>query len=407
MIEKPGAAVAGFRFSEVLTDRSAADRAGTGSEVVRLLRARSVLGPLIIVTILAFGMSPALAQQADTERDARVRIIHGISDAGPLDVYIDNRLALFGMAFPDVGAELSLAPGDHQLAIVPSGADLESAIAAGGFTLKAAATYEIVVIGTTDSASVGLFEVSPTPLEAGRARFRVIAGIADAGDLVPAFTAGDAISPALGFGDATEYAAIDPGAYDLSILDNASGTSVLDLPQTEILEGAVTDIILVGALGDGSAQGVLVSTSVTVTRPVGNSALIMPGECARLATPGIDLGVVRPGQGDPVGIPDTLPAAQGYFVAPADFATLSGEPHAIVVTDDDAASDVTACGNIGGRLTDTGALVVAISPRVPGAPFGIAVLAPSLDDPTTTGVSIFLVTANGSAPAEASPAAGA
>lgn len=369
-----------------------------------MLHARSFFGLAVVATLLVTGLSPAAARQA-TGNDASVRLIHGIADSGPLDVYIDGALALFGIVFPEVGAELSLSAGDHEIAVVPSGADQEGAIVAGGFSLKAATSYEIVLVGSNDSASVGLFEIGSAPIDAGRARFRVIAGIADAGDLVPAFAAGDAISPALEFGDATEYVAIDPGLYDLTVLDAESGAPVLDLPQTDIADGAVTDIVLIGALGDGSAQAVVVSTAVAVSRPTGNTALILPGDCDRLATPGIDLGVVQPGQGDPVGIADSPIVVQGYALAAADFATLIGEPHAIVITGDDSAAKVTACGNIGGRLTDTGALAVALTPRAAGGPFGVAVLAPALEDPTTTGVSIFLTMADASAGAEATPTA--
>ena len=50
-----------------------------------------------------------------------------------------------------------------------------------------------------------------------------------------------------------------------------------------------------------------------------------------------------------------------------------------------------ACGDIRGKLTDTGALVIALRTQESGVVSGVAVLAPALDDPEATGVSAFLV----------------
>jgi hypothetical protein len=60
-----------------------------------------------------------------------------------------------------------------------------------------------------------------------------------------------------------------------------------------------------------------------------------------------------------------------------------------------------ACGAIGGALTDAGALVIALEGSGSAPEHGIAVLAPGVEDPETTGVSVFLA---GAAPAETVPA---
>ena len=52
---------------------------------------------------------------------------------------------------------------------------------------------------------------------------------------------------------------------------------------------------------------------------------------------------------------------------------------------------VVACGDIGGNLTDTGALVIVLQTQATGAIAGVAVLAPALEDPGATGVSVFLI----------------
>lgn len=346
------------------------------------------------------------ARQTGDDAPARVRVVHGISAAGPLDVYVDGSLALFGIVFPEASAELVLDGGEHDVAVVPSGAGLDAAIASGPVALEPGTGAYVTLVGTPDVPSVGLFAVDERPLEAGRARFRVINGVADAGEIVPAFTGGEAISDALAFGDASEYAAIDAGAYDIDLLDAGSGVALLTLPQVALAEGVATDIILVGAAGDGSLDAVVAGTGVDVTRPTGNIALIVPGRCDRLAEPAIELGLVQTGQGEPVGIAEVPVMAQGYALAPIPFATLIGEPHAIAVSGGaEGSARSLACGDVGGRLTETGALVIALEASGGEGLAGIAVLAPALEDAATTGVSVFLVAGEGLSAVAASPEA--
>ena len=61
-----------------------------------VLRAISVL----VVATLAIPVNGRALQDLDSESErARVRVVHGITDAGPLDVYVDGSLALIGILF--------------------------------------------------------------------------------------------------------------------------------------------------------------------------------------------------------------------------------------------------------------------------------------------------------------------
>jgi hypothetical protein len=337
--------------------------------------------------------------QESVDGNSQIRIVHGIADAGPLDLYVDDALALFGIGYTQVSADLTLASGQHRIAVVPSGGSLEDAIAAGTVDLTAGERTLVTLIGVAGNASVGLFPVDAGPLGEGLARFRIINGLADAGEVVPAFSGGEAISAPLAFGDASEYAAIEPGVYDLDVLDVVSGAPVLSLAQGELAEGAATDLILIGVLADGSAQVIMADSEVAVVRLIGNVASLVPGRCGEEGEPSIELGVVRTGEGEPVGVTYAPAMAQGFALAPIAFEAVVTDPHAIIVQRDDAegsaSSDIVACGEIGGRLTDTGALVIALQPADDDGPAGVAVLAPSLEDPTAIGVSIFLEAATG------------
>ena len=368
---------------------------------------------LFVLTAVAILLVAALAIPAngrasqDVEGDAqgaRVRVVHGLADAGPLDIYVDGSLALFGILFGDSSGDIVLPGGEHALAVVPSGGTPETAIAAGTVALGDGTLAYAPILGTLDSASVGLFEVDDRPLDQGRARFRVISGVPDAGEITPTFAGGDALSEPLGFGDASQYASIDAGTYDLDFLDAASGVSLLALPETPFVEGTTTDVILVGQVSDGTMIALVQPIQVELARAVGRSAQIFTGSCARLEAVAADLGVVQTGQGAAVGSTGTDSVAQVFGAAGIPFDTLVAAPHAVVVSEDvDAGGDVVACGDIGGNLTDTGALVIALETQRRGATAGIGVLAPALEDPGATGVSVFLIAGVPAAGAAATP----
>lgn len=366
-----------------------------------VLRAISVL----VVATLAFPVNGRALRDLDSESErARVRVVHGITDAGPLDVYVDGSLALIGILFADISGEVVLAGGEHAFAVVPTGGLPETAIAAGTIALSDNTLAYAALLGTLDSASVGLFEVDNRPLDQGRARFRIISGVPDVDEITPIFTGGDALSEPLGFGDASQYASIDAGTYDLDFLETTSGASLLTLPQTSFAEGTTTDVILVGQVSDGSLVPLVQPTQVEVARAVGRSAQIFSGGCAGLETVAADLGVIQVGQGAAVGSAGTDSVAQGFGAAGIPFDTLVASPHAVVVSEDiDAGGEVVACGEIGGNLTDTGALVIALRSEGTGATAGVAVLAPSLEDPGATGVSVFLIAGVPAVDAAATP----
>jgi hypothetical protein len=364
----------------------------------------SAISILVFVTLAIPASGRAVQSPEAGPAGARVRIVHGIADAGPLDIYVDGSLALIGILFADTSGDVVLPGGEHSFAVVPTGEAPEAEIAAGAIAVSDGTVAYAALLGTVDSASVGLFEVDVRPLDSGSARFRIISGVPDVDEITPVFSGGDALSEPLGFGDASQYASIDVGTYDLEFLETASGASLLTLAQTPFADGTTTDIILVGQVSDGSLTALVEPIQVETARSVGRSAQIFTGNCADVGSVAADLGLVQAGQGAVVGSGGTDLVAQGFGIAGIPFTTLVESPHAVAVSEDvNAGGDVIACGDIGGNLTDTGALVIALRTQGSGAVSGVAVLAPALDDPEGTGVSVFLVDRVPAADAVATP----
>jgi Domain of unknown function (DUF4397) len=361
---------------------------------------RVVLIALVVSgSLVLSGLMPTGAQD---DSQTRVRVVHGLEGVGPVDIYVDGGLALIGLAEGDTSGELRLASGDHQLAVVPSGTSPDGALVAGGITLRAGREVYATLVGTADAPSVGLFLVDDRPLDAGRARFRIINGALDS-SIVPAFAGGDALTEPLGFGDASEYSQIDAGVYDLDFLDEASGTVLLSLAGAEFAEGTANDILIVGQAATGTLATIVETQPVEVTRPTGRSGQIVTGTCDEPGDLVADLGLILPGQGATVGVSNAEPTSQAYASAAVPFDTLTAAPHSILVRSE--GGDIVACGEVGGSLTDTGSLVIALEGE--SSSHGVAVVAPGLDAPDTTGVSLFMVDFSGEStlPAAASPVA--
>lgn len=372
--------------------------------------ARSWVALATLLALIGAGFSTLFAatlQVKAQEAEAEVRIVHGITAAGPLDVYVDGAIALIGIVYGEASGVLRLPAGERELAVVPTGATPDEALAAGSITLREGASIYAALLGTVDAASVGLFGIDERPLEQGRARFRIISGASDAAPFVPLFVGGDALSAPLGFGDASEYATLDAGTYDLDFLDAESGASILTMAATVFAEGTTTDVIVVGQVADGTLAALIEAVPVQLERATGQLAQIVPGTCQDAGAPLADLGLVQPGQGESVGETSGPAVLQGYGLAALPFATLIAAPHAVVVADSEGAGDFTVCGEIGGQLTDTGALVIALQPVAEGGSSGFAVLAPALEAPDSTGVSVFLTgSARSSLPATPTAANG-
>ena len=379
----------------------------------RILDARYVRNQFFVLTVISVLIVGALGIPVDgraiqdmdgAPEGARIRVVHGVVDAGPLDIYVDGSLALIGIDFGNTSGNVVLRGGEHGLAVVPTGATPESALADGTIAVDDGALAYVALLGTLDSVSVGLFEVDDRPLDQGRARFRIISGVPDAGEITPMFAGGDALSEPLGFGDASEYASIDAGTYDLDFLEAESGVSLLTLPQTPFAEGTTTDVILAGQVSDGTLIALVQPIQVELARAVGRSAQIFTGSCAGLHAVTAELGIVQTGQGAAVGSARTDSVAQVFGYVGVPFATLVASPHAVVVSEDiDAGGERVACGDVGGNLTDTGALVIALHAQSTGAAAGVVVLAPALEDPGATGVSVFLVAGEPEASTAATP----
>jgi hypothetical protein len=144
------------------------------------------------------------------------------------------------------------------------------------------------------------------------------------------------------------------------------------------------------------AMGVLVvvvsaavgAPTVGSAQQTGVAAEIRQGNCDEIGDIVAPLVEARLPAGQPRGHTAAVPAANSFTTVPISLEALTASDHAIVVPFP-AGEEIVACGEIGGALTEAGALIVGIGPQGDMDFSGIAYLSPS-PDPAQTTVSLFI-----------------
>ncbi len=334
--------------------------------------------------------TPAPEQSSQGAGNAAVRAVHGVSDAGPVDLYVDGGLAVSSIAFPGVSDALRLPAGDHDLQIVPTGDTPDQAIVDTTLSLTPGGVYEIAALGTLDDLQANVYEVDVDSLASKRARVRLIDGAPDAGS-VELTADGEAVLPAVAYPNETDFVDLAAGTYDLAVRPEGGGDAVVSLPGTDLKEGTVSDLFTVGQLADGSIQALVVTTTVARAAVTGRAAGIYAGGCgaAKRGDAVAPLADLTTPAGDRRGPTEAVATESSVSSVAVSLDDILGEDHALVVFQFGKANDrIVACGEIGGALTENGALLVGLRAENGSNIAGIATLSAGVVDPATTDVTV-------------------
>ena len=134
---------------------------------------------------------------------------------------------------------------------------------------------------------------------------------------------------------------------------------------------------------------ILLLAPISTTAQDGSAfpAAVQTGGCEELGETVADLADASLPAGDSVGADDGQTAATSFITVPISFDTLTSSDHAITITSE---GETAACGEIGGVLNDTGALVIVLNEENGSDTSGIAYLGVNAADPSLTDVSLFV-----------------
>ncbi len=136
------------------------------------------------------------------------------------------------------------------------------------------------------------------------------------------------------------------------------------------------------------ASAILAAPAVGSAQQTGVAAEIRQGNCEELGAVVAPLVEATVPAGESRGNAGATPAASSFTTVPVSLGELVAGDHAIVVPFP-ADNELVACGEIGGALTEAGALVVGLRAQGYLEIFGIAYLSQN-SDPALTNVSLFV-----------------
>ena len=189
---------------------------------------------VLAATVLAAG-SPA--QAAGT---ANVRVAHASPNAPRVDVYVDGMRAFANAPFTAITKYAALPAGKHHVQVFPAGAKPTGKAAIDAtLTLAPGKSYTVAAVGTLQQiAPLVLVDKNRLPA-AGYAKIRVIHASPNAPAVDVAVTGGPVLIHGLKFGQASGYAKVKAGTYNLEVRPAGTMTAVLKLRNVHLMSRTV------------------------------------------------------------------------------------------------------------------------------------------------------------------------
>ncbi|MBZ0283538.1 MAG: DUF4397 domain-containing protein [Anaerolineae bacterium] len=233
--------------------------------------------------------SPAvLALTAPTQPETAggfVRVIHGVSDAPDVDVYVNDTLIFPSLGVAGFTPHTSVAAGSYDVTIKPAGSP--DTLTTATLTVESGATVTVAALGTVDELSLNVFEDNVAGVEAGQARVALINGLPDT--INAALADGTALASDLAFGTEGEAVSFAPSKQAISLL---VGENSADIPDENFYGGVYYNLLVMEyrnlpyivvaptSLAQGIASAPAAGSTAVVEVPTADAAAV-----AVVATP--------------------------------------------------------------------------------------------------------------------------
>jgi hypothetical protein len=187
---------------------------------------------------------------AAQSNEAAIRVVHTSPDVGTIDVWIDGKATFNGMKLGTFTDATTVAAGSHDVAIVPKGGALDTAVLKSTIELTAGAAYEVAIVDTKDKLAIQLYSVDLSPVAEGVARTRFIHTSPDAPNIDAAIVDGPQLGSGLAFLDAGDNVDVNAGTHGVALTEAGTGTAVLTANGVPFNSDKVYDIFLIGRVAD-------------------------------------------------------------------------------------------------------------------------------------------------------------
>lgn len=240
-----------------------------------------MIGRLLMVAGMALALLGAALPAAAQTSTARVRVVHAAETVPAVDVFLDGTAALKNVGFISISDYLDVPAGEHEIALVPAGQNVDAALLTTTVTVEGGKAYTVAGVGRED-VQIKLFNDDISAPAAGKARIRAIHTLPDAPGVDVEVVGGPRVFENITFPNASNYAEIDAGTYSLQLVANGANTVFKQWPNRDYQAGVIYDVIVFGSLAN-------LQTRVAQTTPTAGSvgggapvdAAVMPDTGAR------------------------------------------------------------------------------------------------------------------------------
>ncbi|MGB4862867.1 MAG: DUF4397 domain-containing protein [Tepidiformaceae bacterium] len=214
---------------------------------------------MVAALVAAFAAVLSIApRQASAADSGRVRVMHASPDTPAVDIFVDGAKAVTALAFPNSTPYVSLPAGGHNVKVFVSPSDGSGAPALEAtLDVGAGKDYTVLAVGELGKGSLGLWTLednnaTPAP---GKAHIRLIHAAPDAPPVKVSVTGTDTnIFTGVAYRSFGPYTPVDAGTYSLDVKVNASGDTVLTVPNLKLEARTVYTAVAVGRAGNGTLK---------------------------------------------------------------------------------------------------------------------------------------------------------
>lgn len=210
-----------------------------------------VFGGALLATgfVLGVASAPVVALEQDS---AEVRILHNSPDAPAVDIFVNGARAIEGVSFGDATDLIALPAGSIAAAVAPAGAMESDAVISANLMIEPCMSYEVAAVGNLAEIGAQVYTIDTSAITDGKARVRAIHNSPDAPAVDIAVTGGPVLFSGLAFPNASDYAEVDAGTYDLEIRPAGTMDVALAIPGVALEAGTIYDVFAIGSLADGT-----------------------------------------------------------------------------------------------------------------------------------------------------------
>jgi hypothetical protein len=218
--------------------------------------------------------------------EARVRVLHASPDAPAVDIYINDAIVdgWTNVPFGTLSDYMAVPAGDYNVKVYATG-DESMAVIDADVTVDPNTSYTIAATGMLADIAPAVFVDDPA-LSEDEALVRVVHLSPDAPAVDIAPDGAEALISNLEFPNATDYAALAPGSYDLEVRVAGTPDVALQLDPVDLEAGRAYSVFAIGSASPEAAP----DTALTVV--IGLDGIFLPDTATAPASTGTNLWMI-------------------------------------------------------------------------------------------------------------------